>query len=157
MTTFSATMNDLRKTSPRPRPSKAEPILLADDAEDNILGLYHAFKHADIPNPLFVVYDGQHAIEYLAGTGQFEDRRKYPLPCLVLLSTDLSQKTGLEVLQWIREANVLHLPVVLMADSATQQELSHAVQLGASDYVLKSLAFAQKIEWAKGLRNTLLS
>jgi CheY-like chemotaxis protein len=151
-------MNDDWTTQHKTRSLKPEPVLLADDAEENILSLYHAFKHADIPNPLFVVYDGQHVIDYLAGKPPFEDRPRYPLPCLVLLSTDLTRRSGLEVLQWIRlEAQGLKdLPIIMMADSVHKQELRQALQLGANDYIPKSFDFEEKIEWAKALKSGFL-
>jgi CheY-like chemotaxis protein len=151
-------MNDPCTIEPNRRLVKPEPILLADDAEDNILATFYAFKQVEIPNPLFVVYDGQHAIDYLAGTAPFNHRAKHPLPCLVLLSSDLTQKNGLDVLQWIRleSGELKNLPVILLSDSINKQELRQALHLGANDYILKSLDFEEKIEWAKEVRKWLV-
>jgi CheY-like chemotaxis protein len=147
-------MNDQWTIEPNRRLVKPEPILLADDAEDNILAIFYAFKQVDIPNPLFVVYDGQHAIDYLAGTAPFDDRRKHPLPCLILVSTDLTQRSGLDVLQWIRleSGELKNLPVILLSDSINKQELRQALHLGANDFILKTLDFEEKIEWAKEVK-----
>lgn len=138
--------------------SAIEPVLLAEDNEEEILWLYEAFKRVEIENPLFVVYDGRHAIEYLGGTGKFQDREKYPIPCLMLLSTDLAEKSGLEVLKWVRqEGNPLRLlPVIMLASSVRGEELKKALALGANDYVPKFFNLHEVLEWARSLKSSWL-
>jgi len=90
------------------------PVLYVEDNADDVLLLRHAFKRADILDPVQFAQDGQEAIDYLAGAGKFSDRKKYPMPRLVLLDLKLPKKTGIEVLQWIREQPALRkLPVTL--------------------------------------------
>ncbi len=136
-----------------------KPILLAGDDEDQILSLYESFRLAEINNPFFVVFDGQHAVDYLAGTGRFEERARYPFPCLVFLSMDLYGKEPLEVLEWICEAElqIRKLPVILCGAGPQLAEMKKALKLGAYDYVLKSLKVPQLSEWAKSLKDSVLS
>ncbi len=77
-------------------------ILLAEDDENDVTFLRRAFKQAEIVNPLQVVPDGQSAIDYLVGAGEFSDRGQFPLPGLVLLDLKMPRKTGTETLQRIR-------------------------------------------------------
>ena len=60
--------------------------------------MHHVWEHAGIAHPLIDIKDGQAAIDYLAGQGLFTDRKKHPLPCLVLLDLNLPGKNGFEVL-----------------------------------------------------------
>src|ERR1041384_4339000 len=78
------------------------------------------------------------AIDYLSGTGEFSDRQKQPLPCLVLMDLKLPKKTGLEVLQWIREQPRLRkLVVVLFSNSALPEDVERACELGSNSYIQK--------------------
>jgi len=45
------------------------PILLAEDDENDVALMQRAFKRAAVPNPLFVVRNGQEVVDYLAGKG----------------------------------------------------------------------------------------
>jgi CheY-like chemotaxis protein len=65
------------------------PILYAEDDPNDVVLLQHAFRAAEISNPLHVAKDGQEAIDYLAGAGEFADRARYPLPCLLIMDIKL--------------------------------------------------------------------
>lgn len=82
--------------------------------------------------------DGQQAIDYLAGKGDFADRSQYPLPALILLDINMPKKSGLEVLQWIRQQpDFKSSPVLMFTSSTRQEDMDNARQLGANDYLLK--------------------
>jgi CheY-like chemotaxis protein len=63
----------------------SHPILLVEDNENDIIFMRRMMRVAGVNYPLQVVTDGQEAIDYLAGRGNFADRGQFPLPCLVLL------------------------------------------------------------------------
>src|SRR5438477_3383302 len=78
-------------------------ILLAEDAEDQVVLVRRAFAKAQLLNPVHVVPNGEEAIAYLQGTGKYANRDEYPLPCLLLLDLKMPRKNGFEVLEWIRQ------------------------------------------------------
>src|SRR5690349_327990 len=82
---------------------KPDLILIAEDDEDHVFLLKRALQKGAVLNPVFVVSDGQEAIEYLKGEGKYADRYEYPLPSLLLLDLKMPQKDGFEVLEWIRQ------------------------------------------------------
>ena len=51
-------------------------ILLADDNPDDVLLVRMAFKKAGVTNPLMIVPDGAHALQYLKGEGNYSDRER---------------------------------------------------------------------------------
>ncbi len=113
-------------------------ILQVEDDENDRFLLKRVFEHAGITSPLHVVTDGQMAIDYLSGEGQFADRRRYPLPCLVLTDLNLPKKSGLEVLRWIRhQPHLKKLVVVVFSSSALPQEVDVAYDLGVNAYIQK--------------------
>src|SRR5690348_4496298 len=73
-------------------------LLLVEDSEHDVFLMKRALKQAEIENPVYVVSDGERAIEYLSGNGEFKDRNLYPFPALVFLDLKLPYKNGHEVL-----------------------------------------------------------
>jgi CheY-like chemotaxis protein len=114
------------------------PVLYAEDSQDDVFFMRRAWEMAGIPNPLITVKDGQQAIDYLAGQGQYTDRQRYPMPCLLLLDLKLSLKTGFDVLRWIRDQSSLdRLKVVIVSGSNQHSDMDLARSLGALDYIVK--------------------
>src|SRR5437879_12450070 len=113
-------------------------VLYVEDNADDVLLLRHAFKRADILDPVQFAQDGQEAIDYLAGAEKFSDRQKYPMPRLVLLDLKLPRKTGIEVLQWIRGQPVLRkLPVIILSASAQKSDVGRCYEVGANAFLVK--------------------
>jgi CheY-like chemotaxis protein len=90
-------------------------ILLVEDREDDLFFMRRALKQSGVRNPLHVVSDGAKAIEYLSGLGDFADREEHPLPDLVILDLKMPGKDGFEVLAWIRQSHLPHIPVAVLA------------------------------------------
>jgi CheY-like chemotaxis protein len=113
-------------------------ILLVEDNEDDIFFMQRAFKQVGITNPIRVVEDGQAALDYLEGKGQFTDRDKFPFPYLILLDLKLPKVMGLDVLKRIRTNPALpSFLVVVLTSSSEQSDVQRAYRLGANSYLIK--------------------
>ena len=133
-------------------------ILYAEDEENDIFFLNLAFQDLGSPHTLKAVPDGEQAIDYLAGTGTFTDRVRYPLPALVLLDIKMPKASGLEVLKWIRQQpQFKSLPVVMLTSSIRVEDMEMARQLGADDYLLKVSHHSKLAEIVKSLHDRWLS
>ena len=127
-------------------------ILLVEDNPDDELLTLLAFKDNNIVNEVTVVHDGQEALDYLFGTGQFKDRDLNKLPRVILLDLKLPKVDGLEVLKQIR-SNLLtkHLPVVILTSSKEEIDIINSYHLGANSYIRKPVDFEQFSEAIKQL------
>ena len=113
-------------------------ILLVEDNPDDVLFMKRACRQVEINQSLHIIEHGQAAIEFLSHTGQFANRTKSPTPRLVLLDLKLPYKSGLEVLQWIREQEFLRtVPVIVFTTSAENSDVERAYRLGANAYLVK--------------------
>ena len=113
-------------------------ILLVEDNEDDVFLMKRALKRAGIENPVHVVEDGQQAIDYLAGTGGFSDRFRFPYPKIVFLDLQLPRKSGFDVLTWIRTRIDLPPPfVVVLTSSNAPNDINRIAELGAL-YTIKT-------------------
>ena len=115
-----------------------QPVLYAEDEENDAFFLKRVFKQAQISHPLIVVPDGQAAIDYCLDTGPFAEGSQHPLPQLVLLDLKMPKKSGMEVLQWIRQQpSVSTLPVVILTSSTQDEDIHLAYLNGANGYLVK--------------------
>ena len=112
-------------------------ILQVEDDPNDVFLLQHALKKVGVKNPFQVVNDGQEAIDYLQGEGQFADRLKFPFPCLVLLDLKLPLVMGLDVLKWIRQQLEIPLVVIVLSASAEDCDIAEAYRLGANAFLTK--------------------
>jgi len=118
-------------------------ILLVEDDGNDVLLFEYAVRKANLTNPVYVVNDGEQAIDYLYGRDKFADRQKFPLPLLVLLDLKLPRKGGLEVLSWLLEQNssLNRIPVVVFTSSRQSNDINRAYDLGANSYLVKPADF----------------
>jgi CheY-like chemotaxis protein len=129
-------------------------ILLVEDDSNDVFFMKRAMKLAGMLNPVQVASDGQEAIHYLAGTGEFNDRAQFPLPSLVLLDLKLPLVMGLDVLQWIREQPKLKTVIVLVfTSSKLPPDISKAYVLGANSYLVKPSSPEELPEMVKMIKH----
>jgi CheY-like chemotaxis protein len=115
---------------------------MADDDENDVFFMERAFDEAKVTNPLHRVKDGEEAVAYLTGTGNYTDREKFPLPHFLLLDLKMPRKNGFEVIQWVREQPGLkRLPIVVLTSSREDPDINRAYELGANAYMVKPVDF----------------
>lgn len=127
-------------------------ILLVEDDTNDVLLIGRAFRKANIANPIQVVSDGEAAVRYLSGEEAYADRDRYPLPMLMLLDLKLPRRSGLEVLEWVRQQPKLRrIPVVVLTSSRENIDVNRAYDLGANSYLVKPVAFDGLLNMVKAL------
>lgn len=131
----------------------SQPVLLVEDDENDVLFVQRAFKHAGILNPLQIARHGDEAIEYLDGKGAFVDRERFPLPVFVLLDLKMPRRSGLEVLEWVKDrAGLKRIPIVVLTSSKNDADVNKAYELGVNSYLVKPVSFEGLIELVKSLQ-----
>jgi CheY-like chemotaxis protein len=130
------------------------PILYVEDEEDDHFFLQRAFKNAEILNPLVMVRDGQSAVDYFAGSGCYSNRAEHPLPCLALLDLNLPEKSGLEILKWIRsQPATCALPVIMLTSSTQEADIHRAYQQGANGFLIKPGKPGELLDMVKAIKD----
>ncbi len=129
-------------------PGGARVLVVEDDINDVLL-LKRAFSksHPVSPPALTVVADGESAVRYLGGDGEFGDRERHPLPSLVLLDLKLPRMSGHEVLEWRRhQTRLVRIPVVVMSSSQQASDIARAYDCGANSYLVKPVELKVLVE-----------
>lgn len=128
------------------------PVLAAEDEENDAFILRRAFKRVAPAIPLVIVPDGREAIDYLSGAGPYSDRLRHPLPCLLLLDLKMPHMNGFNVLDWLsRQPRYKQLPVVVFSSSCHEADIQKAYKMGAADYQIKPVGFADSMETIRTL------
>lgn len=121
-------------------------LLVEDNPQDELLILRVLRKHA-LAVDVQIARDGQQAIDYLFGIGEFAGRDARELPSLVLLDIGLPRLSGIEVLQRLRaDPRTEWLPVVMFTSSDEERDRLQSYQRGANSYVRKPLDFTEFAE-----------
>ncbi len=126
--------------------SESRILLVEDNQQDELLTL-RALRRANLANRIDVVRDGQQALDYLFGQGEFSARPDDRLPVVVLLDIGLPRLSGLEVLEQLRaDARTRTLPIVILTSSDESADRLRAYQSGANSFVRKPVEFVEFAE-----------
>ena len=125
-------------------------ILLVEDNQDDMDLALHALKREKLANNIFVVRDGEEALDFLFCRGAFTHRSFDHPPKLILLDLKLPKVDGMEVLRQIKsDPRTKTIPVVIMTSSKEERDLVAGYNLGANSYIQKPVDFDQFRETVK--------
>ena len=130
-------------------------VLLVEDDPGDVLMTREAFEHYRIRNNLYVVGDGEQAMNFLRRTGDYAD---VPRPGLVLLDLNLPRRNGLEVLAEMKaDTDLLNIPVVVLTTSQADEDILRSYSLHANAYISKPVDFERFIEVIRQIDNFFLT
>lgn len=131
------------------------PILLVEDNPDDIMITKRAFAKGRILNKLYVVQDGEEAIEFLRKRGKYKD---VPTPTLVLLDLKMPKMNGFEVLEQIKgDKDLKSIPIVVLTSSERDKDIEEAYKLGCNSYIVKPVNFDNFIKTVVDIKEYWLS
>jgi two-component system, response regulator len=133
-------------------------ILLCEDNEDDVELTQLAFRKNGTSAKLVVVWNGEEALDFLFGKGQYADRDINQIPALVLLDLKLPYVSGLDILKKIRaDKRISQIPVVILTSSVEDKDRTDSFRLGANDFIIKPMGYAQFIEIIQQIKSKWLA
>ena len=137
---------------------KLHAILAAEDEASDRMIFEMAFQRAKLPCSLVFVHDGQQAVDYLSGKGQYADRAAHPLPALLVLDLKMPRMNGFDVLTWLaKQPDLKEIPAVVLSSSSDEFDVKKARELGAREYFVKPHSLHELIEIMQQMQTRWLS
>ena len=119
-------------------------ILLVEDNEPDELLTLRALRKVNLANQVEIARDGQQALDYLFGQGEFAHRAGAELPAVILLDIHLPRIDGLQVLARVRaDARTRLVPVVILTSTDEQGDRLRSYEGGCNSFVRKPLEFSE--------------
>lgn len=117
-------------------------ILLVEDNRKDAEMTIRALKKVNLANKLVHVQDGEEALNFLFGHGDFEERKNALPPRVILLDIKMPKIDGIEVLTKIKnDPRTMMIPVIIMTSSKEEQDIINSYRLGVNSYVVKPVDF----------------
>ena len=116
--------------------------MLVEDNPADVEITIEAFRRTHSGNRVHVCRDGEEAVDYLQRRSRFAKPESAPRPDLVLLDLNLPGKSGLEVLQVIKQTPELKsIPVVVLTTSDRDEDVNRCYLHGTNSYLTKPVQF----------------
>ena len=107
-------------------------VLLAEDNSNDVEMFRVCLERARILNDFHVVPDGEVALQYVRGEGEFADRSKFPRPGLIFLDLNLPNRDGISILRAMRKAASGEITVGILGQYLEELDAARAASAGAS-------------------------
>lgn len=121
--------------------NSVEILLVEDNIADAELAIRELKKH-NMANSLVHVKDGKEALEFIFGTGKFDNRDISHSPRVILLDIQMPKINGIEVLERIKsDERTKAIPVVVLTSSKEDPDIQKCYKLGANSYIVKPVNF----------------
>lgn len=117
-------------------------ILIVEDNSTDAELTIRALKKNNLANKIFLVEDGEEALNFLFSKKQFSDRINKENPKVVFLDLKLPKIDGLEVLKTIKSDDALKsIPIVVLTSSNEESDIIKSYQLGVNSFITKPVDF----------------
>ncbi len=128
---------------------KSPVILVVEDNPGDVRLIQEALKTSSIEPTLYFARDGIEASHFL------ETRKReaaHDLPQIIILDLNLPQKSGFEVLQFMKRDEILKwITVIVFSSSQNPEDIAKAYDLHANCYLNKTTNFEAFIDLVKAL------
>ncbi|GAB0058123.1 Response regulator rcp1 [Candidatus Magnetaquicoccaceae bacterium FCR-1] len=134
-----------------PEHAKPVEILLVEDSPGDVELTREALADSKLLNRLYVVEDGEEALDFLRRKGRFAHAVR---PDVVLLDLNLPRRDGREVLEEIKgDPELKAIPVVVLTTSRADEDILRTYQLHANCYITKPVDLNQFFAVVKSVEN----
>jgi CheY-like chemotaxis protein len=119
---------------------KQNTILLVDDSPEDRHATTRAFRRTGMEAPIVYCADGDDALDYLYGRGDYARPGTSVRPSLILLDLNLPGTDGREVLEQLKnDSELCNIPIVILTTSSDPRDVNASYQAGANSYIQKPM------------------
>jgi CheY-like chemotaxis protein len=126
-------------------------ILLAEDNEADIKITLRAFDKAQLKNNIFVVRNGQQALDYMYHRAEYADAAKFPRPDIIVLDINMPVLTGYEVMETLKKDKAFRLiPIIMLTSSKSEEDIVKSYDNGAASFIQKPVEYERFVKVVEG-------
>ena len=126
-------------------------ILMVEDNPADVELTKEAFSEGKLSNTLYVVNDGEEALDYVYKRNRFAD---VETPDVILLDLNLPKINGREVLATLKgDEGLRSIPVIILSGSADGEDVRSTYALNANGFLTKPVAMEDFLGVARGIEN----
>ena len=127
-------------------------ILLVEDNPNDVELTLRALKKNNLANEVFVVKDGEEALEFIFADGRYSERNIGNSPKVILLDLKLPKVGGLKVLRKVKsDERTKSIPVVVLTSSKEENDVVESYRLGVNSYIVKPVDFDKFVKTVQDL------
>ena len=122
---------------------QAVDLLLVEDDPGHARLIEKNLRRSNITNSIKQVSDGQQALNYLFGEGEYAGK-KHPTPLLVMLDLNMPVLDGYQVLERMKaDERTKRIPVIILTTTDDTREVTRCYDLGCNVYITKPVDYRQ--------------
>jgi CheY-like chemotaxis protein len=119
--------------------SRTEPLLIAEDSDEDFEALQRLMRGLAVPNPIYRCADGEEVLDVLRDRATSDNRPSF-LPSVILLDLNMPGLDGRDVLvQLKQDQRFREIPVVIFTTSSSPSDIEFCYQQGANAYLIKPM------------------
>ncbi len=116
-------------------------ILVIEDDPGHARLIEKNLRRSNVTNEIIKFPDGQQALDYLFGEGQYSEPA-YSLPILVMLDLNMPVVDGYQVLSRMKKDDqTKRIPVIILTTTDDPNEVAKCYDLGCNVYVTKPVDY----------------
>ncbi len=124
-----------------------ESILLVEDDMVDQMTVQRALKEINITNSLFIVNNGEEALEFLKG-------QQHANIWIILLDLNMPKMNGIEFLKIIKkDIHLKKIPVIVLTTSKEESDIIESYDLGVAGYMIKPVDYPKYVEVVKAINS----
>ena len=117
-------------------------ILLVEDNPSDAELTVRALKKNNLANKVHHVKDGDEALDFIFGQGNYSYRKVENMPKVILLDLKMPKVNGIEVLRVLKtDLRTKKIPIVVLTSSKEDPDIQECYRLGVNSYVVKPVNF----------------
>ena len=131
-------------------------VLIVEDEEAHAALIDKNLKRAGIENQIYIVSNGQEAIDLIYNEQKQTELHIHPESLLILLDLNIPHIDGFQVLEKIRSFKRTENAIIfILSSSANQKEVDRCYHLGCNLYIVKPTDYQLFIKMVEALGSLL--
>jgi CheY-like chemotaxis protein len=120
--------------------TSTQPLLVIEDSDEDFAAFERIIRKLSLFQKIYRCTSGDDALDFLRQMGSYTDAAAAPRPSMILLDLNLPGTDGREVLEEIKQDELLRvIPVVIFTTSDNPRDVDVCYQNGANGYIVKPI------------------